>query len=86
MGLSVIDNKLEPQQGLIDELELLLEKAKSGDIQAAIYCYQYGDHRISHGWILPNVGRASAIISEMELAKFSLMQMLYDTLEVDGDE
>ena len=85
MSISVIDTTPQPNEELVKELETLLERAKKGDIQTAIFCYCFGSNSYSHGWNVPTLAKAFALLAEVSYAKYALLDMIHQCHEQDED-
>lgn len=52
--MSLLDvTTAKPNQGLIDQLETLLEDAKNGELQGVLFVVQYAGEGTTHGWSVP---------------------------------
>lgn len=65
------DNKLQPNQEIIEQVEQILEKAKSGELRSIIFIAELnvnGEERIVDGWSdLLNVNNPLALLSGLIL-------------------
>lgn len=73
--MSKIDFRLiekPPEKSLIEHLEKMLEKAKTGELQALVYVKSYNNNEVNHGWTnLPN--NRMRLIGELEQVKWHLL-------------
>lgn len=69
---NIVEIKKTPNQAVIEQLESVLEWAKSGDIVGVAIAMRYEDGSTGNGFVQGPAG--IALIGELELLKVELMQ------------
>jgi len=65
---NLVDIKdMTPNPKLIEMLESLLKKAKSGEIRTAVWMAGWDDDSVTHGWALDARSSSRRILAEMVL-------------------
>lgn len=62
----------EPVQGIVDMLEDLLRRAKSGEVRAIVACYEIDNGATAHNFGWGARALPMALVGELNLAMFSI--------------
>ena len=69
MTAELVDIKdREPNEALIDQLELLIEKARAGEVRSAIYAIGFNDDSTSTWWAVDSRQNRRMMLAEVYLA------------------
>lgn len=65
--IDVKDRKPNPQ--LVEQLEILLKRAKNGEIRSLFSVTEWNDAAVSHGWCIDKRSNRRMILSEMMIGQ-----------------
>ena len=63
-----------PEKSLIQQLEYLMEKAKTGELQELVFVCSYRGNFVNHGWSKLQNQKRRRIVGEMEVMKIELLK------------
>jgi len=65
-----------PNVELIEQLERMLEKAKSGEVRAWVSVFEWSDASVSHGWVFEAYSKKRTMVGAMAECQFAVLTQL----------